>query len=193
MSDPEPPLAARGRRGRFSPSAFRLPSGVAARRARFRGFTRLEAAPRPAPVGQGRPSEAAPPGHRSGPPRGTLRACRVPARGPCPRCSGRRQEPSSRAPPASPSWRRRGPGQPRTCTLPRPGARVDSARPLRGGADLTAPGRSGRIGPRWEGRYPRCDKAKSCDKEGSAHDHASSPARVSFRTFVTSRRLALCR
>jgi len=28
-SDPEPPLAACARRGRFSPSAFRLPSGVA--------------------------------------------------------------------------------------------------------------------------------------------------------------------
>ena len=61
-------------------------------------------------------------------------------------------------------------GQPRTSALPVPGASVDSSRPLRRGADVTAPARSGRLGPRWEGCYPRCDTAGS---EGGPSGEAS--------------------
>ena len=63
--------------------------------------------------------------------------------------------------------------------------------PLRRGADLTAPTRSARIGPRWEGRYPRCDKGKSCDKEGrawAAGRHDRGRASCCLRSGPTLRR-----
>ena len=50
-------------------------------------------------------------------------------------------------------------GQPRTSALPVPDGPVEGSHPVIQDPDLTADPRFGRIGARWEGVYPRCDKA----------------------------------
>ena len=53
----------------------------------------------------------------------------------------------------------RGSGQPRPSALPVPDGPVEGS-PVIQDPDLTADPRSGRIGARWEGVYPHCDKAQ---------------------------------